>query len=193
VRGWECAWFSPQHRTWAEVYSELAVDLRPILDKTSKQAAVMRVRTGGRLDFWTLENPIAGRGRRYRRIVIDEAAFAKDGDNIVEGSMMSIFEKSIKPTLYDYGGEVLVCSNSAGKNPDNFFYNICTDPKYGFHEVHYTTMDNPLLPKQTETETSAAWLERRDQFRADLIKGNDPRVYAQEYLAEFVDWAGVAF
>jgi hypothetical protein len=133
VRGWECAWFSPQHRTWAEVYSELAVDLRPILDRTSKQAAVMRVRTGGRLDFWTLENPIAGRGRRYRRIVIDEAAFAKDGDNKVEGSMMSIFEKSIKPTLYDYGGEVLVCSNSAGKNPDNFFYNICTDPQYGLH------------------------------------------------------------
>ena len=35
----------------------------------------------------------------------------------------------IKPTLFDYGGEALVCSNSAGKNPDNFFYNICTDPR----------------------------------------------------------------
>jgi hypothetical protein len=31
----------------------------------------MRMRTGGRLDFWSLENSIAGRGRRYRRIVID--------------------------------------------------------------------------------------------------------------------------
>src|ERR1700722_7639052 len=88
VRGWECAWLAPQHRTWAEVYSELATDLRPILDKSSKQAGVIRVRTGGRLDFWTLENPIAGRGRRYRRIVIDEAAFAKDGEKKIEGSMM---------------------------------------------------------------------------------------------------------
>ena len=26
-----------------------------------------------------------------------------------------------------------------------------------------------------------------------MIKDNDPLVYAQEYLAEFVDWAGVAF
>jgi hypothetical protein len=193
VRGWECAWLAPQHRTWAEVYSELITDLRPIVEKSSKQAGVMRVRTGGRLDFWTLENPIAGRGRRYRRIVIDEAAFAKDGDNKVEGSMMSIFEKSIKPTLYDYGGEVLVCSNSAGKNPDNFFYNICTDPQYGFHEYHATTLDNPLLPKRQANENFEAWLERRNRLLADLTKDNDPLVYAQEYLAEFVDWSGVAF
>lgn len=27
----------------------------------------------------------------------------------------------------------------------------------------------------------------------DLQAGNDPLVYAQEYLAEFVDWAGVGF
>jgi hypothetical protein len=193
VRGWECAWFAPQHRTWSEVYSELAIDLRPIMDRSSKQAGVMRTRTGGRLDFWTLENSIAGRGRRYRRIVIDEAAFAKDGDNKVEGSMMSVFEKSIKPTLYDYGGEVLVCSNSAGKNPDNFFYNICTDPRYGFHEFHATTMDNPLLPKRLTHEDESRWLERRGQFQDDLVKNNDPLVYAQEYLADFVDWSGAAF
>jgi hypothetical protein len=80
----------------------------------------MRMKTGGRLDFWTLENSIAGRGRRYHRIVIDEAAFTKDGDNKVDGSMMELWEKSIKPTLYDYGGEALVSSNSAGKNSDNF-------------------------------------------------------------------------
>src|ERR1700689_1698202 len=105
VRGWECAWFAPQHMTWSEVYSELEHSLRPILDTSSKGAAVMRMRTGGRLDFWSLENVIAGRGRRYRRIVIDEAAFAKDGDNKAEGSLMAVWEKSIKPTLYDYGGE----------------------------------------------------------------------------------------
>jgi hypothetical protein len=193
VQGWECAWLAPQHRTWSEVYSELATDLRPILDRTSKQSGVMRMRTGGRLDFWTLENPIAGRGRRYHCVVIDEAAFAKDGDNKTEGSMMSIFEKSIKPTLYDYGGKVLICSNSAGKNPDNFFYNICTDPSYGFHEYHATTMDNPLLPKRMADETEHDWLERRTRFQEELVKNNDPLVYAQEYLAQFVDWSGVAF
>jgi hypothetical protein len=73
VQGWECAWFAPQHMTWSEVYSEMTDLLRPILDTSSKASAVMRLKTGGRLDFWTLENSIAGRGRWDRRIVIDEA------------------------------------------------------------------------------------------------------------------------
>ena len=193
IRGWECAWLSPQNRTWAEVYAELVADLHPLIDTTSKQAAVIRLITGGRLDLWTLENENACRGRRYRRLVIDEAAFAKDGDNTVDGSMMSIFEKAIKPTLYDYGGEVLVCSNSAGKKPDNFFYNICTDLSYGFHEYHATTMDNPMLPKRQPNESPEEWLKRREELLAELVNNNDPRVYAQEYMAEFVDWAGAAF
>lgn len=193
VQGWECAWFAPQHMTWAEVYTDLTQALQPIIDKSSKGDAVIRMRTGGRLDFWSLENSIAGRGRRYQRIVIDEAAFAKDGDNKTDGSMMEIWEKAIKPTLYDYGGEALVCSNSAGKNPDNFFYNICNDAQYGFREFHAKTTDNPLLPKRLQNESFETWRERQQQFQAALIKDNDPLVYAQEYLAEFVDWSGAAF
>jgi hypothetical protein len=123
------------------------------LKDRSKSSGVLRLITGGRLDFWTLENAIAGRGRRYRRVVFDEAAFAKDGEANVDGSMMDIWEKSIKPTLFDHGGEVLACSNSAGKNPDNFFYNICTDPRHGFKEFHATTMDNPTLPKRSLSES----------------------------------------
>jgi hypothetical protein len=193
VQGHECAWLAPQHMTWSEVYSDLTDMLAPILNTSSKTGAVIHTTTNGRLDFWTLENPIAGRGRRYRRIVIDEAAFAKDGDNKTDGSTMAIWEKAIKPTLYDYGGEALVCSNAAGKNPDNFFYQISTDSQYGFHEYHATTLDNPLLPKRMQNESTEAWLARRTQFQADLKRDNDPLVYAQEYLAEFVDWSGVAF
>ena len=66
---------------------------------------------------------------------------------------MAIWERSIRPTLYDYGGQALVCSNAAGKDLDNFFYNICTDPRHGFHEHHATTMDNPLLPKRLADES----------------------------------------
>ena len=107
--------------------------------------------------------------------------------------MMEIWERSIKPTLFDFAGRALVCSNSAGKNPDNFFYQICTDPRHGFHEYHATTMDNPLLPKRLSNESAAAWQQRRSMYLADLQRDNDPLVYAQEYLAEFVDWSGIAF
>ena len=179
--------------TASEVYSDLMRDLAPVLNARSKAEGVMRLKTGGRLDFWSLENPIPGRGRGYQRVVIDEAAFTRNGDNKTVGAMMNLWESSIKPTLYDYGGEALACSNAAGRDPDNFFYNICTDPQYGFHEYHATTMDNPLLPKRLRSEDQDAWLLRRAQFQAELKRDNDPLVYAQEYLAEFVDWSGVAF
>jgi hypothetical protein len=193
AQGYECAWFAPQHKTWSEVYPEIVNMIRPILDTSSKASAVVRTKTGGRLDLWTLVNGIAGRGRRYHRIVIDEAAFTKDGDNKTDGSMMEIWEKSIKPTLYDYGGEALVCSNTAGKNSENFFYNICNDPQYGFREFHAATKDNPVLPKRLQNETTEAWIRRRAELLEGLRTGNDPLVYAQEHLAEFVDWAGVGF
>ena len=193
ARGMECAWFAPQHNTWSEVFQAMAELFRPILEEASKSKGVIRLKNGGRLDFWTLGNPIAGRGRRYHRIVIDEAAFTKGGDNTLDDSMMAIWEKAIKPTLFDFNGEALVCSNSNGKDLDNFFYAICTEPKYGFKEFHATTLDNPLLPKRLSGESDSAWAERRAQVLADLKSDNDPLVYAQEYLAQFVDWSGVAF
>jgi hypothetical protein len=193
LQGEACAWFAPQHMLASEVYSDLARNLAPLLDASSKGDGIMRLKTGGRLDFWSLENPMAGRSRGYQRVVIDEAAFAKNGDGITAGSMMEIWERSIKPTLYDYAGRALVCSNSAGKNPDNFFYRICTEPQYGFHEYHATILDNPLLPKRLRNESDTAWQLRRVQYQADLKRDNDPLVYEQEYMAAFVDWSGVAF
>src|ERR1700727_1135921 len=192
VQGEECAWFAPQHMTWSEVYLDLVQMLQPILDSSSRTPPVIRLSNGGRIDFWSLENPIAGRGRRYRRVVIDEAAFTKDGDNRSDASMMALWEKGIKPTLFDYGGEALVCSNTH-KNSENFFYNICEDRQYGFGTFHATTMDNPLLPKRLQNETPEDWVRRRAEVIDGLRTGNDPLVYAQEHLAEFVDWAGVGF
>ena len=135
--------------------------LQPILDSSSRTPPVIRLSNGGRIDFWSLENAIAGRGRRYQRVVIDEAAFSKDGDNRSDDSMMALWEKGIKPTLFDYGGAALVCSNSAGRNPDSFFYNISTSPQYGFREFHATTLDNPLLAKRAANESVDDWRERR--------------------------------
>jgi hypothetical protein len=192
VSGMACAWVAPQHMLAQEVYYDLAKKFFALIEESAK-ASLIRLRTGGRLDFWSLDNEMTGRSRGYHRIVIDEAAFAKNGNNRTTGSMMTIWEKSVKPTLYDYGGQALVCSNAAGMDPDNFFYNICTDAIYGFHEHHATTMDNPLLPKRLGSESEEDWLKRRAQYQADLIRDNDPQVYAQEYLAEFVDWSGVAF
>ena len=40
--------------TWAEVYTELVQFLAPFLQASSRNEAVIRTKTGGRLDFWTI-------------------------------------------------------------------------------------------------------------------------------------------
>jgi hypothetical protein len=165
-------WFAPENRRASESFNIIRETLSPIEKSgTSKTEHVIRTITGGRVDFWSLEDENAGRGRKYHRIVIDEAAFTKP-------KSVDIWTKSIRPTLLDYGGKALIMSNTNGIDPDNFLYAICHDPSYGFVQFHAPTRSNPFLPRE---EVAA------------LQRDNLPLVYQQEYLAEFVDWSGAAF
>ena len=71
--------------------------LDPIKKSGSKVDGVIHAISGGRVDFWTLNNPNAGRSRRYHGVIIDEAAFAED-------DLQAIWERAIKPALLDYRG-----------------------------------------------------------------------------------------
>ena len=95
---------------------------------------------------------LAGRAE-YHRVIINEAAFTNP-------NMMDIWEKSIKPTLLDYGGSALVLSNTNGIDAQNFFWRICNQPEHGFVEYHAPSHNNPFLPAnelaKLEREESAA-------------------------------------
>lgn len=171
AKGRNIGWFAPEYKIQSEAFTEIADILDPVKKNSSKVDGLFRTTTGGRLDFWTLENERAGRSRKYHQVIIDEAAFTKP-------NMMKIWATAIKPTLLDFRGRALVLSTPNGVNDDNFFYNICTDPKYGFTEYHAPTRTNPYMPAE-----ELVLLEQQ----------NHPLVYRQEYLAEFVDWSGVAF
>ena len=170
-RGKEWGYFSPEYKFLSETYHTLEKILHPIIASSSKVDGVIRLVTGGRIDFWTLNNPHAGRSRKYHGVFIDEAAFAGP-------DMIDIWQRAIMPTLLDYRGTAWVASTPNGADEDNFFYRICTDDSFGFTEFHAPTHNNPLMPKDE--------LER-------LERESMPLVYRQEYLAEFVDWNGVSF
>jgi hypothetical protein len=171
ARGEYWGYFSPGYKFTAEVYNEIHDILAPITKSASKVEGVIRLTTGGRVDFWSLDNERSGRSRKYHGVMIDEAAF-------VEKDMKKIWEQSIKPSLLDYGGIAWVFSTPSGKDDDNWFYEICMDKDSGFIEFHAPTSSNPYLPREEV---------------AKLKDENSPEVYRQEYLAEFVDWSGVAF
>jgi hypothetical protein len=200
IKGDPVGWFAPEYKFIAEAYNELMDILDPVVTTSSKNEGVIRLKGGGRIDFWSLENERAGRSRKYKWAIIDEAAFCKP-------NMMDIWTRSIEPTLIDLGGKCLVSSNTNGIAEDNFLYQISPNgvdqPKpgsksgcggvYGFAEYHAPTMNNPLIPQLKRGESTADYQIRRDKVFEDLKAKKHPLVYQQEHLAEFVDWSGVAF
>jgi hypothetical protein len=173
AKGRKVGLFTPEHKQLLEPYDELLDILQPIKRRASKNEGTIRTKTGGIVDFWQLDdNELAGRGREYDLVMIDEAAFTKNGQ------MSKIWEKSIKPTLLTRRGSVWVFSTPNGVDPENFVYQVCNDEKMGFAQVHAPTSSNPYVPP--------------DELEKERLN-NHPLVWQQEFEAKFVDWSGVAF
>lgn len=184
TKGFPMGWFAPGYKYISEAYEEIATMLEPAISHRSKTDGVIRLKTGGRIDFWTLEDERAGRSRMYKRVFVDEGAFTKS-------NMLTIWENSIKPTLLDLSGSAIVASNTNGVDPENFLYAICNDPKHGFIEYHAPSWSNPFVPRRLPGEELDVWLGRQQAEYDKLRARSHPLAFAQEYGADFVDWSGV--
>lgn len=171
TKGKAVGWFAPENKRLNSSYDVIRDMLEPIRKRSSKNDGIIETITGGKVEFWSLEDPDAGRSRGYDRAIIDEGAFTKR-------FMIDTWKKSIRPTLVDRRGRALVMSNTNGIDPENFLYEICHEARHGFVCYHAPSRSNPTLPAD-----EVAGFER----------DNEPLVYQQEYLAEFVDWSGAAF
>lgn len=188
IKGGIIGWFAPDYKILSEAFNEIVDMLGPARLHSSKTDKVIRTVSGGRFDFWTLDNERAGRSRRYHGAVVDEGAFGPKGE-----AMMHIWDESIEPTLLDYSGWALACSNTAGNDPENWFWRICNEKRHGWVEFHAPSINNPTIPRLKPGETPEQWMKRREKTFDDLRRKKHPLVFAQEYMAEFVDWSGVAF
>lgn len=162
--GYPVAFFAPTYKLLLDVWSDMERTLKPIISKANKTEMRIELITGGKIDFWTLEDPDAGRGRKYARIVIDEAAHARN--------LQVAWERAIAPTLTDYQGEAWFISTPRGLN--------------FFHELYQRGSDHDQPDWQSwRMPTTTNPHIRHDEvarYRAEL----PDLVFAQEYLAEFV-------
>lgn len=179
TKGRNAGWFTPESAQWKEPYDDLREALMPITRQADANRGKLRLSTrgpinmGGKLDFWhTDDNPLAGRGREYHRVIGDEIAFAK------KKQMADIWRKAIRPTLLTTRGDAWFFSTPYGDDPDDFFWQACNDPALGFTPHHAPTSNSPYCPPD----------------ELELIRASEhPLVFKQEYLAEFVSWRDAAF
>jgi hypothetical protein len=169
--GERVGWLGPKYKLNAPTYGNLIHTLKPVIQSKSKIDQLIQINTGGLVEFWTLEDENAGRSRKYHKVIVDEASLKAKG-------LKEIIDQSIRPTLLDYNGSIIMAGTPKGIDPDNYFYEACTNPVEGWVEYHAPTASNPHLDPDVV---------------AKLIHDYPPLVYQQEYLADFVDWRGSAF
>jgi len=163
LNGQPVAYFAPTYKMLMEVWREMNSILYEITEMRSETEKRIELFGGGIIDFWSLEDPNSIRGRKYKRVIIDEAAAAR---NIQEA-----WTKVIRPTLTDLKGDAWFLSTPRGKN--NYFYNLSK------FEEEFPDWATFQMPTETNPYIDPDEIE---QARLQL----DPLTFAQEYLASFV-------
>jgi predicted phage terminase large subunit-like protein len=160
------AYFAPTYKMLMDVWRTIKRDFADVIDDTNESEKRITYINGGQLDFWSLDNYDAVRGRKYRRIVIDEAAMVT---NLEEAWTMAI-----RPTLADFKGDAWFFSTPKGRN---YFHTLSerarTDETWSYFQL--PTSANPHIDG---TEIDAAQRELPNI------------VFQQEFLAEFIDVQG---
>lgn len=162
--------FFPTFDFCEEFWDELKERLEPVIAYKSESKHIIKLITGGSIKIWSLEKARAGRGKKYKRVIIDEAAFAKD--------LKESWEKAIRPTLTDLIGDAWFLSTPNGRL--NHFHTLDQNAEKHSNWKSFHT------PSHTNPSLSADELEG---IRLQL----DDLTWAQEFLAEYVDFTGRPF
>lgn len=165
LEAYPVAYFAPTYKDLSDFWMELKMIISPIIKSKDEQTKQIRLITGGKIDMWSLDQPDSGRGRKYKRVVMDECEKA--------GKLKEAWNGAIRPTLTDYIGDAWFLSTP--KFGETFFKEIYQyKQKYPneWQAWRYSTYDNPHILK---SEVDAA--------RATL----DPHYFDCEYLALDID------
>lgn len=170
LRGMRAWWVAPSHPMatvgWRGL-KELAQAI-PGVSKREKDR-LLTFHTGGSVQVRSADNPDSLRGEGLDFLVIDEGAFMKE----------EAWTQALRPALSDRQGRALIISTPRGRNWFFKEFQRGIDPAIDEQRSwNLPSSSNPFMP---DGEIEAA----REQLPED--------VFAQEYLAEFIDNAGIVF
>lgn len=171
LKGQPVGWFAPTYKLLLEAWREIVRRLRPAAARISEQERRIELLTGGVVECWSLDNPDAGKSRKYARVVVDEVALVQKLDQA--------WQEALRPTLVDFAGDAWFMSTPKGLN---YFHSLfqwgqdATRPEW--RSWQRPTADNPYIP-----------VGEIEAMRRELPE----RVFAQEILAQFLEDGGGVF
>jgi phage FluMu gp28-like protein len=128
----------------------------------------LELRTHGVIECWSADDANPARGRKYARVVIDEAALIRD--------LMDVWQLALRPTLSDLRGDAWFLSTPRGLNDFHVLYQYGQDPlQSDWASWQMPTSVNPFIATD-ELEAAKAELPER--------------AWSQEYNAMFLQLEG---
>lgn len=173
LHGYPVAWFSPSYKVMADDWRAIKKAVAPIIAPGGKSEQEHRLAfvTGGSFEMWSMDSTDAGRGRKYKRVVVDEASMVSQ--------LQLIWADAIRPTLTDLIGDAWICSTPKGLDYFHTLYQFGLDPQHPEWACwQRPTEANPFIDP-TEIESARQTLPER--------------TFSQEYLAQFLSDGGGVF
>jgi len=164
--GFPVAYYAPTYKDLEEFWTVVKGILHDVIKSKSEQLKQIRLITGGVIDMWSMDDPDSGRGRKYKRVVIDECEKAKH--------LKTAWNGTVRATLTDFVGDAWFLSTPQfGTTYFKELFSRALDEKFE-HEWQswkFSTYDNPFM-NHTEIESAKAT--------------TDPLYFLCEYMAEDV-------
>ena len=171
LSGGPVGFFTPTYKAGDESWRGIRKATVSMQRSVSVQHRRIELYTDGVIEFWSLDDLDAGRGRKYARVIVDEASMVS---NLEESWQAAIF-----PTLTDLHGDAFLFSTPRGFDYFQTLYERGQDPAHPeWRSWLMPTATNPILQATEPTFLQTA--------QATM----DPRYFAQEYGASFEEMAG---
>lgn len=165
------AWIAPNYKNtrpmWRWLLAATAEDVKRKRIVVNRSERTLETQRGGFLGIYSGDNIDSVRGESFHLVVLDEAARLPE----------DAWTDAIMPTLADYDGDAVLISTPRGRN---WFWREWMKGQEGRADVKSWTAPTNANPMATIRRAFASVRDRVPE-----------RTYRQEWLAEFVDDAGV--
>lgn len=167
-------WFAPSYKYLLEPWRDLNAWLAPIIERSNAQEMRIELKTGGVIDFWTMETPDPGRGRKYKKVIVDEAGIVRN--------LLPIWREAIRPTLTDLKGDALFLGTPKGRREFHQLFQKGEQGDAGWASFTGCTIDNPAIDPNEVRDAE------REYRAMDLL-----HIFRQEYEGIPADDGGNPF
>lgn len=188
IDGLQIGWFAPNYKYLTEAFKAIRRILAPVISTSNATERIIELVTGGKIEFWTLEDPDAGRSRHYDKAIIDEAGLVLE--------LADRWREAIRATLVDREGDAWFLGTP--KPPASVqlkdyafyqFYQRGLEGSEGWRSFHAPSKANPHL-KESEIEamrTEPGMTQRiaRQEIDAEFLSESTDAVFSMAVIEPY--------